>query len=434
MLKIKKDKVLKVYQNQTLDEKLREKMNEFQNNRCSVEDKKDLLFKLNTEYMLLHGLSEYTDVQIKRRAELKTMMNNLQQEIYDAENDVSELDYYFRVDGLVMDYYDLNVNDLQLYSEHPELMEEKKQEEVATVSNDLKQFNKMNVKKAMKPVKKRRKPAQTNSNQSILSLMGAKINNEPVENVTEQSKPKNKALILDQYMQVTDGDYMCDKKKGGNGIKMCEQCGIEKTINHSDGMLVCKECGEAEVIIIDSEKPNYKESVTDNKTAYPYKRQNHLSEWLSQFQAKESVDIPDDVYLNIVNELKKNRKKQLKITGIAEMKKILKKLNYTQYYEHTIYIISRITKTPAPTISRETEDIIRFMFKLIQEPFNRHCPKGRKNFLSYSYVLHKFFQLIGLDDLVVYFPLLKSREKLMNQDKIWVRICTDLEWTYYPSV
>lgn len=434
MLKIKKDKVLKVYQNQTLDEKLRDKMYEFQNNRDSIESKKEQLFKYNTELMLLHGLISYTDEQIKRRAELKTIMKNLEKEIYDAENDVSELDYYFKVDDFVMDYYDLSVNDLHLYSEHPELMEEKKQDIPIQEATDLKQFNKISVKKVNKPVKKRKKVVQTNSNQSILFLMGAKVNNEPIPEDKTICKHKNKALILDQYMQLTDGDYMCDKKKGGNGIKICDQCNIEKTINHSDGTLVCKQCGEAEIIIIDSEKPNYKENVTDNKTAYPYKRQNHLSEWLSQFQAKESVDIPDDVYLNIVNELKKNRKKQLKITGIAEMKKILKKLNYTQYYEHTIYIISRITKTPAPTISRETEDIIRFMFKLIQEPFNRHCPKGRKNFLSYSYVLHKFFQLIGLDELVDYFPLLKSREKLMNQDKIWIKICDDLGWTYYPSV
>lgn len=434
MLKIKKDKVLKVYQNQTLDEKLRDKMYEFQNNRDSIESKKEQLFKYNTELMLLHGLISYTDEQIKRRAELKTIMKNLEKEIYDAENDVSELDYYFKVDDFVMDYYDLSVNDLHLYSEHPELMEEKKQDAPMKETTDLKQFNKISVKKVNKPIKKRKKVVQTNSNQNILFLMGAKVNNEPITEDKTICKPKNKALILDQYMQLTDGDYMCDKKKGGNGIKICDQCNIEKTINHSDGTLVCKQCGEAEIIIIDSEKPNYKENVTDNKTAYPYKRQNHLSEWLSQFQAKESVDIPDDVYLNIVNELKKNRKKQLKITGIAEMKKILKKLNYTQYYEHTIYIISRITKTPAPTISRETEDIIRFMFKLIQEPFNRHCPKGRKNFLSYSYVLHKFFQLIGLDELVDYFPLLKSREKLMNQDKIWIKICHDLGWTYYPSV
>ena len=62
------------------------------------------------------------------------------------------------------------------------------------------------------------------------------------------------------------------------------------------------------------------------------------------------------------------------------------------------------------------------------------CPKNRKNFLSYSYVLHKFCELLELDDLLVYFPLLKSREKLQQQDRIWEKICRSLQWQYIPSI
>ena len=74
------------------------------------------------------------------------------------------------------------------------------------------------------------------------------------------------------------------------------------------------------------------------------------------------------------------------------------------------------------------------MFKEIQTPFIKNCPEERKNFLSYSYVLHKFCELIELDHLLTYFPLLKSREKLQQQDKIWEKICRDLEWQYIPSI
>ena len=64
----------------------------------------------------------------------------------------------------------------------------------------------------------------------------------------------------------------------------------------------------------------------------------------------------------------------------------------------------------------------------------QHCPNNRKNFLSYSYVLHKFCELIELDDLLIYFPLLKSREKLQQQDQIWKDICKSLKWQYIPSI
>ena len=74
------------------------------------------------------------------------------------------------------------------------------------------------------------------------------------------------------------------------------------------------------------------------------------------------------------------------------------------------------------------------MFKEIQEPFMKVCPKNRKNFLSYSYVLHKFVELLELDQYKSCFPLLKSREKLHQQDKIWKDICKILKWEYIRSI
>ena len=64
----------------------------------------------------------------------------------------------------------------------------------------------------------------------------------------------------------------------------------------------------------------------------------------------------------------------------------------------------------------------------------KHCPKDRKNFLSYSYVLHKFVQLLGLDEFLACFPLLKSREKLHQQDQIWKKICEELKWEFIKSL
>jgi len=71
------------------------------------------------------------------------------------------------------------------------------------------------------------------------------------------------------------------------------------------------------------------------------------------------------------------------------------------------------------------------LFELLKS-YSNHIM--RKNFLSYSYVLHKFCQLLELDHLLKHFPLLKSREKLHQQDKIWKLICRDLQWEYIPSI
>ena len=231
-------------------------------------------------------------------------------------------------------------------------------------------------------------------------------------------------------MSIVDKTYV---KKKSSIIKWCT-CGKEMTLIQSEGMFVCQSptCGLVDYVIIESEIPNYKESGND-KPVYPYKRVNHLIECLNQFQAKESTEIPNDIYNEIIIEIKKNK---MSTTSIAfvRMKNILKKLRLNQFYEHIPHIISKITGKPAPTLSLDVEDEIKNMFKKIQKPFSKYCPKDRTNFLSYSYVLHKFFQLLKMNDFLSYFPLLKSREKLRLQDKIWKNICDDLNWHFVPSI
>ena len=74
------------------------------------------------------------------------------------------------------------------------------------------------------------------------------------------------------------------------------------------------------------------------------------------------------------------------------------------------------------------------MFKDIQKPFDEHCPTERKNFLSYSFVLFKMCELLGEDEYLQFFPLLKSKEKLYSQDVIWKKICATLRWEFIPTV
>jgi hypothetical protein len=42
--------------------------------------------------------------------------------------------------------------------------------------------------------------------------------------------------------------------------------------------------------------------------------------------------------------------------------------------------------------------------------------------------------LLELDEYLPCFPLLKSREKLYMQDKIWQKICDDMGWEFIRTV
>jgi hypothetical protein len=212
----------------------------------------------------------------------------------------------------------------------------------------------------------------------------------------------------------------------------CPACEVEMIFSANEAIFTCTKCGFQEFVLVDSDKPSYKDPPRE-VSYYAYKRINHFNEWLAQFQAKESTEIPQEVYDAIIQELKKERIMDYRTLSRAKMREILKKLKYNKYYEHVPHIINRLNGQNAPVMSREVEEKLRSMFKEIQPAFHKHCPKDRSNFLSYSYVLYKFCELLELDEYLPSFPLLKNRDKLYVQDKIWEAICGELCWEYIRS-
>jgi hypothetical protein len=179
----------------------------------------------------------------------------------------------------------------------------------------------------------------------------------------------------------------------------------------------------------------YKEEqeTSERVISYSYKRENHFNEWISQFQAQETTTIPPEVIQQLRTEFKKMKIKKLTEITHAKVRTLLKKLRLNKYYEHVPYIANSLNGMQPPKMTQILEERLRIMFKEIQEPFDKNCPQDRKNFLSYSYVLYKFCELLGEDQYLQCFPLLKSKEKLYQQDVIWKLICKDLKWEFIPT-
>ena len=152
------------------------------------------------------------------------------------------------------------------------------------------------------------------------------------------------------------------------------------------------------------------------------------------FRAKESTEIPADVYDAILYQLKRERITNVSALKPTKLREILRKMKCSKYYEHIPHIINRLNGQNAPFMSREDEEKLRHMFREIQPSFKKHCPKGRRNFLSYGYVLYKFCELLEMDEYLACFPLLKNRDKLYLQDKTWEMICKEMRWGYIKTV
>jgi DNA-directed RNA polymerase subunit RPC12/RpoP len=270
-------------------------------------------------------------------------------------------------------------------------------------------------------------------NASRNDLSGSRLPLQPPVQKERGGDSLRRDALLEQYLQRMDPHYNRPSTHAINDSSfVCDACGKDMKISINDATVSCPECGFHKLILMDSDKPSYKDPPRE-VSYYAYKRINHFNEWLAQFQAKESTEIPEEVFENIQGQIKKERI-QASSLNRSKIREILKKLKYNSYYEHVPHILSRLNGHTAPVMDRETEEKLRYLFKEIQPSFQKHCPADRSNFLSYSYVLYKLCELLELDDFLHCFPLLKNRDKLYAQDKIWEKICKDLHWEFIRSI
>ena len=254
-----------------------------------------------------------------------------------------------------------------------------------------------------------------------------------VFNCKETSGLQRKDIFNDYLIEVEKLNIYRPMQKKREVCPVCPESNVFHFTDTSD--LVCDECGIIIATLISEELTYREEQETSEKIVnYSYKRENHFNEWLSQFQAQETTTIPPEVIEQLRNELKKIKVKVLDEITHARVRTLLKKLKLNKFYEHVPYITNIISGVKPPSMTQELEERLRIMFKDIQKPFDDNCPPERKNFLSYSYVLYKFCELLSEDKYLKYFPLLKSKEKLYQQDVIWKKICEVLHWEYIPTI
>lgn len=337
----------------------------------------------------------------------------LEKKIKTIENGTELMDYFLRTGDILYQYYDV---------------QDQIQQGMTTYrSNKAKPGSILALLAEVAEEEERSK--YTNDSELELSSEKVEKNGNQKEESSEQ-KGLHRNQLLNEYLQLEDPSMV----RSSNDIyddpwTICSKCNSEMIMCLNEANLTCSKCGYQEFILVDSDKPSYKDPPRE-VSYYAYKKINHFNEWLAQFQAKESTEIPQEIYDEILIQLKKERITNMSSLKPTKLREILRKMKCSKYYEHIPHIINRLNGQNAPFMSREDEEKLRHMFREIQPSFKKHCPKGRRNFLSYGYVLYKFCELLEMDEYLACFPLLKNRDKLYSQDKTWELICKDMGWQY----
>lgn len=279
MFKYKPDKLKNQEKIRTLDETHRNYIKSFEKARTSLDVKKQRLVFITDKLKRLNSSdqSAQTPNDIKLRSTLKDEITRLTREIDDVTHHTSELDYYSKIDNILLRYYDIidNTDKDSSPTQSPQ--------QGHSMSDQL-------VSSQHKSVRKRSRTQQS-AQKNILCFFEGSKETQTTESLEQSEKspvattnsdsikdthyalPKNRAFLHEQYMNAINNGSSHSMKRLFNTAKFCENCKLERTLVQSEGIYVCGNCGEAECALIESDIPNYKDSIQD-KPCYPYKRLN----------------------------------------------------------------------------------------------------------------------------------------------------------------
>lgn len=377
----KKIKVCKKYSS-TLDGKHKEFVNEFVNDEFSV------IPKLKEErYSLNKQLELEKELTIEQIMEIKDRIKEINETIKELK--MKKNNYFLDNSKYIFEYFE----------------------------------NKKSINNVEEPTK-----FVTSKNQLLFNIFKIKQEDFDKEKHLNENKNKN---IVQKYLTNIDDTFL-DMTSFVRETDICQNCFKGEMIPLDDeGVLICNICAVHIPYLIENEKPSYKEPPKE-VCFYAYKKINHFKEILAQFQGKETTQIPDEVIEQIQQQIKKERIGIQQLTH-PKTKEILKKLGFNKYYEHVSFIKNKLGINP-PVFSPELEDTLCNLFMEIQAPYAKTCPDYRVNFLNYYYVLFKFCELLEESNYLNDIPLLKDREKLIEQDETWKKMCLELDWEFIATV
>lgn len=425
----------------TLDAMHNNMIKKFENSNKELSYYNNLLNEYeSSSNIIFNELNKETDKDIANilwssNIDLREKIIDIKNKIKELNNNYDEIEYYKNTSYILFQYYDTvdkqshinnslvgNNNIIKSSVDLPIKQSRSTYKCESKKKKYMLSHNTINVLDALNNINNK---SESEDNSNIEN------NNSTCENANNEVTFEDKSTLVDKYMSIINKKYV--RNVEDDNIEICKECKSQMICLQQDAIMICNTCGYQELLLVEQNRPILKQNTKDT-SHFCYKRINHFREWCNQVQGKESTDIPDEVFEKILAEIKKEKIVDLKTITYTKMRDILKRLRINKYYEHINYIINRINGIPTPQFSPELEEKLCSMFRSIQAPFLKHCPKDRKNFLSYSYVLYKFFQILGLDEYLKYFPLLKSREKLYVQDQIWKKICIDLNYEIIPSL
>ena len=264
----------------TLDAKHTDKVKYFKDINKQLPQKKKTLEKLKTEYNLLNKNNfDSTDQEINYKNDILDEINELDNEIKLIESNKEETDYLLSTGKLLFQYYE-NMDAIAVGK--PTISKESIKKEINNPTNNVNTksvidfFHSSAHEIPPKPIEKKNKIEEEEEEEEDELLF------EENEKYNDNSNFISKEKLLNKYLNITENNYVPNFSDDEEVIDICKKCNIEKILIQSTGVMVCQKCGEQENIIVDSDKPSYKDPPREI-SYFAYKRINHFNELIICF-------------------------------------------------------------------------------------------------------------------------------------------------------
>lgn len=285
--------------NITIDAKHNEMINYFKNLQDSTPVLKEELKKLIAEYNNKDP-SKKNDIEyILYRDGLKDKINEIKNKINSISNNEELNKYYLDVGILLHSYYEniekskciknnsenfeenlLNYDQLSEDDEYidEEYNEDSDDNEVKPKKENYKSvLNFFNNREENKELEDNDSENQSNNDSNDNQKNDGLYTSMKISDFVKKESTFKKKDALDEYLQKIDPKYVSRIKIDTNICK-CSNCNIEMTLYPSDGIQICENCGNQENILIESDKPSFKDPPLE-VCYFSYKRINHYNEF-----------------------------------------------------------------------------------------------------------------------------------------------------------
>jgi len=282
--KFKPDKIKYLSEISTLDSSHSEIVDTINKKKNELPKKEKRIEKLNNK---LNELNPSDPNYLNIRTNILEELDKLKEEVNESANYMDDIEYFGKTYDILFDYYDIyDTNQKTTQKQDVNTTESDNTNNIESSSNDLVShdifesdkldlLNKLSKakRKQKRVARKRIKDIESLNYQvnDIFNYIGGNINEEN-KNLINENPKLNKAELYDAYKIVLDGKIYQKEIS-----RICSLCNVEKIFVQNEGFYACKNCGDVEHCIIETEVTNYKDPMIE-KPIFPYKRKNHFRE------------------------------------------------------------------------------------------------------------------------------------------------------------